>query len=1793
MGEPEYLPPGREWNPPFDHRDKVNRKYQDIKFDNTSKTVDWYKFKAAFDVAVASKPIRSSEKLLHLLGLLEGDPAIIAHRIAGDEYTTQSYLQVWSALESQFGGVYRQRQRLHDELRKWPKMTEFTHRNTLELTSLIAQITRVFTRLNEAHELDSTGTINMSVQSVLPQHEAKRYFSWISRERLPNNLHTLYEFLESERAALAHAAVLFSTDKPSAKTFTGQDLKSREDDEKVSGSFSKGETLLTDQNCQTRDKQGGDTQNKNVKPCEMCQGSHRLWTCPDFKASTIPIRFKTVQEKRLCFHCLNDGHRAKACTFKKDIKCGINECDRYHHRLLHQDKEKGLIGIEQYCTQQDLLEKEEQKETSAFSSGLSTLSTGGEIYDAIRTVPAFIVSSTGQKEKIWVALDSCSTSTNIDADTAKRLKLKVKTSSVDRSIGVLQSSVNIMSDIVTFSLQTIDGRAIYPVEAYTVQNLIAGTPVVDWSKVSEEFPHLQNATIPKTDKRDRVRVLLGIDHNHLMIASRNLQGREDEPFAEYCKLGWSFSGRVRREHVINRMSDGCGFTQSFALFDQQGPSHKLVKKSAEQDLHIPDGPPREVRSKTEEKVELEEKVLPTFQEESLTTYENLPESINLTQEESDELNQLLQKNWELEAVGLVERVPRFSGDIKEKPVKNWTKAEIELDDRLKCVYLPADKQFQISIPWRQGDKPHFQNNRDSVVKRTTDMFNKLQPHQQDKVRDIFKGYEEKGYIRKLAPGEIKEADVFYLPFFCVKKDENPTTPVRIVWDCAAKYFGRSLNSEIELTPNRLQDLFKLLLRVRKYRYVVMSDISEMFLRIKLDPGDRRYHRFHFDGNDWEWISILFGNNASPNASQKVISVNCDVNGDGLPEAVESVKESCYMDDVADSRADEERAVQLALQLIKLFSFCNMPVHKFYSNSEKVCRALPANLLAKQITFDENTDDLVYSVGKVLGMSYSVEEGDVFTYAGKFRDVHDWTNVPSGRWTKTDIARISASIFDPLGLISPFTVRAKIVMQLIWRTKKETPEGMKPIDWTDVIPENIATIWESWLDQVFEIPNIKIPRWTHLEEIGTKKHAYQLHTFCDASEEGVCVASYIRVKTRAGIVTTLLAAKSRVTPLKAESISRLELVACVLAVRVCSVIRETYPALPEDTFYWTDSEVCLHWLNMSAKSFKAFVAHRVGEIQNYSEPRQWQHVPGIENPADIGTRPVTAAELKDHKLWWEGPEFLKLEVQHWPKSKILREIESNELKADIFVTTLFLKERSFTGEDEKDLHPRNFSVGKIYNGYVRIVRKLAFVFLFVRLFRGVRNPGKLSAIDFTMAKNHLFRQGQLEFFPEEIGIMSKTFVSLAKSEEVRTGKMRHSPILQLNPFLDPSGVMRSSSRLRVQKGANFEFVCPIILHRKSEIARLIVEDAHVNFAHPVSTSMMKAKLRNKFIILGLGKLIREIRANCTVCKKARDNIAQQQMAKLPIFRQGEKLKAFDSVGIDFAGPFSLRVGRGKIRKKSYILVMTCMTIRAVHLEATGGMETVHVVNALSRFCDVRGVPTKIVSDNQTSFTRANKDLIDWYASVDWSEVERKTSFGFHQSNGIEWIFNPPHAPHFGGAFEIMVKAVKRALKECVTAADLDEEEFRTCVSKVASILNNRPIQAFVPLESEDFEILTPNHFLISNQGDAIFPPDIPEGQRTLGVRLRLQDEIQKHIWRRFQKELVPLLAPRKKWKIELPELKPDDIVIEIDENAKRGDWKMRRVHSVIKSDDGMIRKVELFSPEGRIYLRPISRCIPIC
>ena len=209
-----------------------------------------------------------------------------------------------------------------------------------------------------------------------------------------------------------------------------------------------------------------------------------------------------------------------------------------------------------------------------------------------------------------------------------------------------------------------------------------------------------------------------------------------------------------------------------------------------------------------------------------------------------------------------------------------------------------------------------------------------------------------------------------------------------------------------------------------------------------------------------------------------------------------------------------------------------------------------------------------------------------------------------------------------------------------------------------------------------------------------------------------------------------------------------------------------------------------------------------------------------------------------------------------------------------------------------------------------------------------------------------------------------------------------------------------------------------------------------------------------------------------------------------------------------------------------------------------------------------------------------------------KVSKHTGLVFRpMSSGITWHLNLPLASHFGGIFEIMVKAMKQAMKATIGRADLDEEEFRTTVSKMAYLINSRPIQAVS--DFHDFDVLTPNHFLLPDLAGAVFPPNVSKDeQKKLPTRLRFQIEIQQHVLKRFQEEVIPLMGPRKKWCEEQPNLHEHDVVMEMDDSLPRGAWRLLRVHKVLPGDDGKIRKVEVINSAGKTYLRPIHRLIPI-
>ena len=299
------------------------------------------------------------------------------------------------------------------------------------------------------------------------------------------------------------------------------------------------------------------------------------------------------------------------------------------------------------------------------------------------------------------------------------------------------------------------------------------------------------------------------------------------------------------------------------------------------------------------------------------------------------------------------------------------------------------------------------------------------------------------------------------------------------------------------------------------------------------------------------------------------------------------------------------------------------------------------------------------------------------------------------------------------------------------------------------------------------------------------------------------------------------------------------------------------------------------------------------------------------------------------------------------------------------------------------------------------------------------------------------------------------------------------------------------------------------------------------------------------------------------------------------------RPFAETGIDFAGPFSVKVGRGKVRKQMYVLVLTCMNTRCVHFEVCEDQKTSSVLSAISRFANLRGLPSVIKSDNQTSFVSANKELSDFINTLEHEKIQEGLQNDFDQP--IEWIFIPPRAPHFGGSWEIMVKAMKRAVETLTEAQDVSEDQFRTVISKAAALLNSRPLTKTFLEEKE--VIVTPSSFLIGNHKTDFVTPDQELRYTKLGAKFREVVKIEKEIWRHFIREILPEISPRTKWYKTFPPLKIGDLVLVIEEGTPRGHWKMALVEEVKTSTDGIVRSAKV-RMNDRTFDRPIINLFPL-
>ena len=152
-------------------------------------------------------------------------------------------------------------------------------------------------------------------------------------------------------------------------------------------------------------------------------------------------------------------------------------------------------------------------------------------------------------------------------------------------------------------------------------------------------------------------------------------------------------------------------------------------------------------------------------------------------------------------------------------------------------------------------------------------------------------------------------------------------------------------------------------------------------------------------------------------------------------------------------------------------------------------------------------------------------------------------------------------------------------------------------------------------------------------------------FCDASLKAYAAMIYLVIETPDGRHVRFVASKTRVSPLKTQNISWLELLSALLLTRlIVSVTQALEGELQLSELHcFTDSTVALFWIQGVEKIWKAFVQNWVSEIRKLISPDCWHHCSGRDNPADLPSRGLTPHELVASQLWRNGPDWLKSEL----------------------------------------------------------------------------------------------------------------------------------------------------------------------------------------------------------------------------------------------------------------------------------------------------------------------------------------------------------------------------------------------------------------------------------------------------------------------------------------------------------------------------------------------------------------------
>ena len=614
-------------------------------------------------------------------------------------------------------------------------------------------------------------------------------------------------------------------------------------------------------------------------------------------------------------------------------------------------------------------------------------------------------------------------------------------------------------------------------------------------------------------------------------------------------------------------------------------------------------------------------------------------------------------------------------------------------------------------------------------------------------------------------------------------------------------------------------------------------------------------------------------------------------------------------------------------------------------------------------------------------------------------------------TKRNLSKLG-SIYDPLGIISPTVVEGKHIYREACDQKKT---------WDAELSSNLVRDWLKWIRQ---LRNVSVPR-SVARNAGEMKHVH-LNVFADASKMACSAVAIAVIEHDSGVVKGLLTSKSRISK-RNTSIPRLELVSEQMAANLARNLCKALKRLPiESVNVWMDSMVALYWIANPTRSWKVFVANCVRKIADVTAEVgiSWRYCPTELNLADLGSRGATLAKMEKGG-WYDGPDWL-LNEEEWPVQPVLK-------KTQAAVDEQKPVEEAVSHVNESD--PDEWDDLLMRKPFWNTLRVTAWALRFVHNSRAKRHKTKkmakhfLSGEEILNARDYWVRRVQRDVSED----LEAAGWSLMKDEN--------------------TGILKCNGRTKDYQPVYIE---------SGLFADKLDRDAQEHNMH-LGTAGTMAEVRNDWWIPHLRAKVKKVVNDCNTCKVFRVKpYGNTVTADMPKFRT-EAGKPFETTGIDFAGPLHCKVSK-KEQGTCYILIFTCATTRAVHLEVTNTHSAEEFQRKLNAFITRRTRPRLIISDNAKEFK----------ATASWiQKIQRSEALQDHLARQqIKWQFNLARSPWWGGMYERLIRDIKKALYKTLGKSTLVFSQLEVVVMDIERQLNNRPL-TYVESDGGDGRVLTPN------------------------------------------------------------------------------------------------------------------------